>query len=260
MFPPRTASSPARKTRSKSPPTTTSKFCSLAFKLWTDPYAGKLVFFRVYSGQLKKGDMIYNPRTRKRERVSRLMMIQADKRKDVETTFRRRHRRAGRPAEHHHRRHALRRGLRRDARTADVPRAGHLHGRRAEDQGRTARRCPRACSVWRKKTRPSAASPTRKPASSSSRAWASCTWKSSATACSASSRSSANAGAPQIAYRETITKAAEGEGKFIRQSGGRGQYGHACITLAAERKGQGRRGREQDRRRRDSQGIHPGGH
>src|SRR5205814_9555075 len=63
------------------------KFCALAFKLWTDPYVGKLVFFRVYSGQLKKGDTIYNPRTRKRERVSRVMMIQADKRIDVETTF-----------------------------------------------------------------------------------------------------------------------------------------------------------------------------
>ncbi|MEK7707358.1 MAG: GTP-binding protein, partial [Verrucomicrobiota bacterium] len=53
-----------------------AKFCSLAFKLWTDTYAGKLVFFRVYSGHLKKGDNIYNPRTRKRERVSRLMVIQ----------------------------------------------------------------------------------------------------------------------------------------------------------------------------------------
>src|SRR6266481_529473 len=63
------------------------KFCSLAFKLWTDPFVGKLVFFRVYSGQLKKGDVIYNPRTRKRERVSRVMMIQADKRIEVETTF-----------------------------------------------------------------------------------------------------------------------------------------------------------------------------
>src|SRR3974390_2138014 len=63
------------------------KFCSLAFKLWTDPYVGKLVFFRVYSGQLSKGDVIYNPRTRKRERVSRVMMIQADKRIDVETTY-----------------------------------------------------------------------------------------------------------------------------------------------------------------------------
>ena len=50
-----------------------AKFCSLAFKLWTDPYVGKLVFFRVYSGQLKKGDVIYNARTRKRERVSRVI-------------------------------------------------------------------------------------------------------------------------------------------------------------------------------------------
>src|SRR5690606_36217317 len=58
------------------------KFCSLAFKLWTDPYAGKLVFFRVYSGSIGKGDSIYNPRTRKRERVSRLMVIQGSERKD----------------------------------------------------------------------------------------------------------------------------------------------------------------------------------
>jgi translation elongation factor EF-G len=69
----------------------------------------------------------------------------------------------------------------------------------------------------------------------------------------------ANAGAPQIAYRETITKAAEGEGKFIRQSGGRGQYGHACIQVSPT-SGQGRRDREQDRRRHHSQGIHSGGH
>src|SRR5208282_2961395 len=60
------------------------KFCSLAFKLWTDVYAGKLVFFRVYSGQLRKGDTIYNPRTRRRERVSRLMIIQGSERKDVD--------------------------------------------------------------------------------------------------------------------------------------------------------------------------------
>jgi elongation factor G len=42
-----------------------AKFCALAFKLWSDPFVGKLVFFRVYSGQLKKGDTIYNPRTRR---------------------------------------------------------------------------------------------------------------------------------------------------------------------------------------------------
>ena len=49
----------------------------------------------------------------------------------------------------------------------------------------------------------------------------------------------ANAGAPQIAYRETITKPADGEGKFIRQSGGRGQYGHACIKVQPNEKGKG---------------------
>src|SRR5205823_4383640 len=49
----------------------------------------------------------------------------------------------------------------------------------------------------------------------------------------------ANAGAPQIAYRETITKPAEGEGKFIRQSGGRGQYGHALVTIEPNGRGKG---------------------
>ena len=68
-------------------PDDNGKFCSLAFKLWSDPFVGKLVFFRVYSGQMKKGEIIYNPRTRKRERVSRVLMIQADKRLDVDTVY-----------------------------------------------------------------------------------------------------------------------------------------------------------------------------
>src|SRR5438445_3803024 len=86
-IPPASGLVPDSETRIDVPSDDNAKFCSLAFKLWTDPYVGKLVFFRVYSGQLKKGDVIYNPRTRKRERVSRVMMIQADKRIDVETTY-----------------------------------------------------------------------------------------------------------------------------------------------------------------------------
>src|SRR5437868_7628181 len=62
-------------------------FCSLAFKLWSDPFVGKLVFFRVYSGTLSKGDTVYNPRTNKRERISRLIQIQADKRENIETCY-----------------------------------------------------------------------------------------------------------------------------------------------------------------------------
>ena len=64
-----------------------AKFCSLAFKLWSDPFVGKLVFFRVYSGKLTKGDTVYNPRTNKRDRISRLIQIQADKREDIDTIY-----------------------------------------------------------------------------------------------------------------------------------------------------------------------------
>jgi len=63
------------------------KFCSLAFKLWADKFVGKLVFFRVYSGTVSKGDMVYNPRTGKQERVQRLIQMQADKTEEIETAY-----------------------------------------------------------------------------------------------------------------------------------------------------------------------------
>ena len=165
-----------------------AKFCSLAFKLWTDPYVGKLVFFRVYSGQLKKGDMIYNPRTRKRERVSRVMMIQADKRIDVETTY------AGDIA-------ALV-GLK-NITTGDTlcdedfdimlePPTFPSRLSRWPSNRRPkpiAKKWAKVCSAWLKKIRRSVVSPTKKPASLSSPGWASCTWKLFATVCSANSRS-----------------------------------------------------------------------
>ena len=124
--------------------TTTRKFCSLAFKLWSDPFVGKLVFFRVYTGKLSKGDTVYNPRTNKRERISRIIQIQADKREDIDTCY------SGDIAaivgiknittgdtlcdeDHRH-----------PARAAVVPRPGHLDGHRAEDQGRPGKDGQRA--------------------------------------------------------------------------------------------------------------------
>ena len=62
----------------------------------------------------------------------------------------------------------------------------------------------------------------------------------------------ANAGKPQIAYRETITTNAHGEGKFIKQSGGRGQYGHVEVDVRPNERGKGRPRREQNRRRHHS--------
>ena len=78
---------PAPRTWSRLHPTTTTSSARWRSSFGPILTSGKLVFFRVYSGQLKKGDTIYNPRTRKRERVSRLMVIQADERKDVDNVY-----------------------------------------------------------------------------------------------------------------------------------------------------------------------------
>ena len=66
----------------------------------------------------------------------------------------------------------------------------------------------------------------------------------------------ANIGRPQVSYRETIRRAAEGNGRFVRQTGGKGQYGHAVIKLRARREGRRLRVRRQDRRRHDPARVH----
>jgi elongation factor G len=220
------------------PSTDHGKFCSLAFKLWTDPYVGKLVFFRVYSGTLKKGDVIYNPRTRKRDRVSRVMMIQADKRIDVETTY------AGDIA-------ALV-GLR-NITTGDTlcdedfdimlepptfpepvismavePKTKADREKMSEGLQRLAEEDPTFRCFTNEETGQLIIAGMGELHLEIIRDRLFREFK-----------VGANAGAPQIAYRETITKGAEGEGKFIRQSGGRGQYGHACITIAPNERGKG---------------------
>jgi elongation factor G len=214
------------------------KFCSLAFKLWTDPYVGKLVFFRVYSGMLKKGQTIYNPRTRKRDRVSRVMMIQADKRLDVETVY------AGDIA-------ALV-GLR-NITTGDTlcdedfsvtlepptfpepvismavePKTRGDRDKMSEGLQRLAEEDPTFRCFTNEETGQLIIAGMGELHLEIIRDRLLREFKVEATS-----------GAPQIAYRETITKAADGEGKFIRQSGGRGQYGHACIKIAPNPRGKG---------------------
>jgi elongation factor G len=215
-----------------------NKFCSLAFKLWTDTYAGKLVFFRVYSGQLKKGDTIYNPRTRKRERVSRLMIIQGSERKDISQVH------AGDIA-------ALV-GLR-NITTGDTlcdedfdvtlepptfpepvismavePKTKQDRVKMSEGLQRLAEEDPTFRCFTNEET--------------GQLIIAGMGELHLEIICDRLKREfkvDANTGAPQIAYRETITKPADGEGKFIRQSGGRGQYGHACVQVQPNEKGKG---------------------
>ncbi len=206
-------------------------YCSLAFKLWTDPFAGKLVFFRVYSGSISKGDMIYNPRTRKKERVNRIMMIQADKREEVETVY------AGDIA-------ALV-GVR-NITTGDTlctpdldvclepptfpepvismaiePETKADQEKMTEGLQRLAEEDPTFRCYTHEETGQLLIAGMGELHLEIIRDRLLREFK-----------VQAGSGAPQIAYRETITAAAEGTGKFVKQSGGRGQYGHAVITLA----------------------------
>jgi len=215
-----------------------NKFCSLAFKLWTDPYAGKLVFFRVYSGMLKKGDSIYNPRTRRRDRVSRLMVIQGGERKDVDVAC------SGDIA-------ALV-GLR-NITTGDTlcdedfeitlepptfpepvismavePKTKADRDKMSEGLQRLAEEDPTFRCFTNEETGQLIIA-----------GMGELHLEIIIDRLKREFKVEANVGAPQIAYRETITKSADGEGKFIRQSGGRGQYGHACVKIQPNEKGKG---------------------
>lgn len=215
-----------------------SKVAGLAFKLWTDPYVGKLVFFRLYSGHLKKGTVLYNPRTRKSERVSRLMLMKADSRQDVDEIF-----------------------------SGDIC---AVIGVREVVTGDTL--CDKDFDV--RLEPPSFPEPvislsiepkTKADSEKMSLGLQRLAEEDPTFTVSSNPETGqtiiagmgelhleiirdrlfrefkveADAGKPQIAYRETITAQGEAEGKFVRQSGGRGQYGHAVIRVEPNEKGKG---------------------
>jgi len=215
-----------------------AKFSALAFKIWTDPYAGKLIFFRVYSGKATKGMTVYNPRNNKRERIGRLLEMHANHRQEIDTVY-----------------------------SGDI---GALVGLKNITTGDTicdddqtilleAITFPEpvismAIEPNTKADRDKMATALQRLAEEDPTFRLTSDHETGQTIISGMGELhldiikdrmfrefnvSATAGRPQVAYRETITKSAEGEGKFIRQSGGRGQYGHACITIARGEKGTG---------------------
>ena len=219
-------------------PNDASKVAGLAFKLMTDPYVGKLVFFRVYQGTLEKGTTLYNPRTRKSERVSRLMIMKADAREDIEVAF-----------------------------SGDIC---ALIGVKDVVTGDTL--CDKSLDLrLEPPTFPEPViSMSIEPATKADQEKMSIGLQRLAEEDPTFGLSTneetgqtiiagmgelhldiirdrlfrefkveATAGKPQIAYRETITSSSDGVGKFVRQSGGRGQYGHAVIQIEALDKGKG---------------------
>ena len=214
------------------------KFVALAFKLWADKYVGKLVFFRVYSGVIKKGDTVYNPRTRRSERVGRLIQIQASEHKDIDACY------AGDIA--------AMVGLK-NVTTGDTL-AAEKHDVVLEPPTFPEPVISMAVEPKTKADQEKLALALSRLSEEDPTFMVKTDEETGQTIISGMGelhleiiidrirrefKVEANTGAPQIAYRETITKAAGGEGKLVKQSGGRGQYGHVILSMKPNEKGKG---------------------
>ena len=213
-------------------------FAGLAFKIATDPYVGQLIFFRVYSGVVNSGDTIYNPIKGKKERIGRLLQMHANQRDEIKEV------RAGDIAA------AV--GLK-EATTGDtlcdpakvitlermifpepVIHVAVEPKTKADQEkmGIALNRLAQEDPSFRVRTDE----------------------ESGQTIISGMGELhleiivdrmkrefgvEANVGAPQVAYREAIKKSVEVEGKFVKQSGGRGQYGHVWIKMEPNEQGKG---------------------
>jgi elongation factor G len=219
-------------------PNDTDPFAALAFKIMTDPYVGQLTFFRVYSGTVKTGDTIYNPIKGRKERLGRILQMHANQREEIKEVF------AGDIAA------AV--GLKEATTGETLCDPAHVitlermvfpepvihvavEPKTKVDQekmGLALNRLAQEDPSFRVRTDE----------------------ESSQTIISGMGELhleilvdrmrrefgvEANVGAPQVAYREAVRKSVEQEGKFVKQSGGRGQYGHVWIKLEPNEAGKG---------------------
>ena len=205
-------------------------FSALAFKIATDPFVGQIIFFRVYSGTLSAGSYIYNPRTRNKERIGRILRMHANDREEVKQVF------AGEIAA------AV--GLK-DTITSDTL--------CDENNPIILDRIVFPEPVISLRIEPKTKADQEKMGMALNRlAQEDPTFKVSTDQETGETiiagmgelhleiivdrmkrefSVEANVGKPQVAYRETITGSAEVEGKYIKQSGGRGNYGHVKIKI-----------------------------
>jgi elongation factor G len=214
-------------------------FAALAFKIATDPFVGKLTFFRVYSGVLKSGSYVYNATKDRRERVGRLLQMHANKREEIEEV------RAGDIAA------AI--GLK-ETRTGDTM-CDDEHPIILEAMKFPNPVIDVAIEPKTKADQDKLAIALNKLSEEDPTFRVHTDAETSQTIISGMGelhleiivdrmmrefKVDANVGRPQVAYRETIKKRVEKvEGKFIRQSGGKGQYGHCVINMQPSEPGQG---------------------
>jgi len=205
-------------------------FAALVFKIMTDPYVGQLAFLRVYSGTLPQGDSVYNPRRDRRERVARLLQMHANKREEITEVY------AGDIAA------AV--GLKSVSTGDTICEEAHPIVLESMDfpapvisvaiEPKTKADQEKLGNALSKLTQED---PTFKVHSDPDTGQTLISGMGELHLEILVDRMvrefsvSANVGRPQVAYRETILAAAEGEGKYIRQTGGRGQYGHVVLRV-----------------------------
>ncbi|MDC0877054.1 elongation factor G [Methylophilaceae bacterium] len=213
-------------------------FSALAFKIMTDPFVGQLIFFRVYSGVVKAGDTIYNPIKGKKERLGRILQMHANNREEIKEVY------AGDIAA------AV--GLK-DVTTGDTlcteknavilermifpepvihvavePKTKADQEKMGIALGRLAQEDPSFRVKTDEETNQTIISGMGELhleilVDRMKREFA----------------VEANIGSPQVAYREAIKKSVEQEGKFVKQSGGKGQYGHVNLRIEPNEQGKG---------------------
>jgi len=213
-------------------------FAALAFKIATDPFVGTLTFFRVYSGVLKSGDTIFNPVKDKKERVGRILQMHANAREEIKEV------RAGDIAA------AV--GLK-DVTTGDTL-CDITHRITLERMDFPEPVISVAVEPKTKADQEKMGMALSKLAQEDPSFRVHTDAESGQTIISGMGELhleiivdrmkrefgvTANVGAPQVAYRETIRKKVEHEGKFVRQSGGRGQYGHVFLRIEPQTSGAG---------------------
>ena len=219
-------------------PTDSDPFSALAFKIAADPFSGRLAFFRVYSGTIHAGDQVYNATKDRKERISRIVLLHADKREDVTEVG------AGEIAA------AI--GLKQTF-TGDTlcdpekpiilesikfpepviqiavePKTKADEEKMSLALAKLAEEDP----TFQVKTDPDSGQ-------TLIAGMGELHLEVIVDRMFREYKVAANVGRPQVAYREAITKPAEGEGKYVKQSGGKGQYGHVVADFEPLERGAG---------------------
>lgn len=213
-------------------------FSALAFKIVTDPYVGKLAYFRVYSGTLKAGSYVTNSTKGKKERIGRILLMHANKREEVDEVY------AGDIAA------AV--GLK-DTTTGDTicfetdliilermefpepvihvaiePKTKASQEKMSIALGKLAEEDPTFRTYTDEETGQTIIA-----------GMGELHLEIIVDRLLREFKVEANVGSPQVAYKESISKHAEAEGKYVRQSGGRGQYGHVKLKVDPQEPGKG---------------------